>query len=107
MDVLTITVPTTGERGEAAVTVTDAVLSAFVGETDESYVVVSFEDACVITTIRYSVYDVNEDGIVNQLDITRAQRLFGSENVENRADVDKDGDVDITDLILILNHYTK
>ena len=63
------------------------------------------------TTITYSIYDVNEDGIVDQLDITRAQRAYGASDGDDnwiaRADVNHDGTVDINDLILILNNYSK
>ena len=47
---------------------------------------------------------INRDGVVNQLDITRAQRHYGSDN--EICDVNDDGEVDIEDLILIRNNYT-
>ena len=54
---------------------------------------------------------VNQDGTVNQLDITRAQRTYGTvegdANWNPLADVNHDGVVDINDLILILNNYSK
>ena len=49
--------------------------------------------------------DVNQDGTVNQLDITRAQRSYGTAN--DLADVNDDGTVNIDDMILILNNYSK
>ena len=58
-----------------------------------------------MTEVKYSVYDVNQDGTVNQLDITRAQRSFGGNDA--LADVNDDGTVDITDFVLILNNYSK
>ena len=59
----------------------------------------------VETKIDYSIYDVNRDGVVNQLDLTRAQRHYGTD--DEICDVDNNGTVDIGDLILILNNYTK
>jgi hypothetical protein len=40
---------------------------------------------------------------VDQRDITRAQRYYGTNNKD--ADVDGDGEVTINDFVLILNHY--
>ena len=54
--------------------------------------------------MNYSIYDVNQDGTVNQLDITRAQRFFGK--ADDLADVDDSGEVDVTDFVLILNNYS-
>jgi len=103
-EILKVVAPTTGEIGAATVSIVEASLSAYVGST-EAFVDTVLGAESVTTEIKYSVYDVNEDGIVNQLDITRAQRLFGQET-EAKADVNDDGKVDITDLILILNNYT-
>ena len=54
---------------------------------------------------------MNQDGKVDQLDITRAQRCYGKnvgdEGWNTLADVNKDNTVDINDLILILNNYSK
>lgn len=108
--VLTLTGKTSGKAGSAKVTLTDAQLSAYLGEDDETFVDVTYGDTTVETTITYSIYDVNQDGVVNQLDITRAQRAYGAgkndANWNVLADVNGDGVVDISDLILILNNYT-
>ena len=96
---------TTGKEGTVSVSLVDVVLSAYLGENDETYVDVALGNTSVETEIRYSIYDVNEDGVVDQLDITRAQRLFGDPTT-TKADVDRDGEVTINDLILILNNYT-
>jgi hypothetical protein len=90
--------------GTVTVEVTEAVLSAYVG--DGGTFVNAIIGEAAVTAVDYSIYDVNEDGTVNQLDITRAQRLYGQETTE-KADVDKDGEVTIEDLILILNNYSK
>ena len=52
----------------------------------------------------YSRYDVNRDGVVNQLDITRVQRYYGE--YDPICDVNGDGIVDINDLILVLNNFS-
>jgi hypothetical protein len=92
-----------GKVGAASVAVTEAVLSAFAGET-ETFVVAVLDNAAAETVVTYSKYDVNQDGTVNQLDITRAQRFFGQSN--DLADVNDDGEVDVTDFVLILNNYS-
>ena len=57
----------------------------------------------------YSIYDVNQDGTINLLDVTHTQRFYGLTSKDSgwspAADVNQDGAVDITDLILILNHF--
>ncbi len=45
-------------------------------------------------------FDINDDGIINQLDLTRAQRFYGK--AYPAADLDGDGTVTILDLIQIL-----
>ena len=100
----TVVAQNPGVVGTVTVEVTEAVLSAYVGD-GETFVNAIIGEAAV-TAVDYSIYDVNEDGTVNQLDITRAQRLYGQKTAE-KADVDKDGEVTITDLVLILNNYSK
>ena len=94
----------TGKPGTASVTVTQAVLSAYAGDS-ETFVAANLDNASARTEIDYSVYDVNRDGVVNQLDLTRAQRYYGID--DEICDVDNNGTVDIADLILILNNYSK
>ena len=103
-DILTVTGKMTGKVGAATAEVTEAVLSGYDGD-GESYLEVSLEEASASTTVNYNLYDVNHDGVVNQLDLTRAQRYYGTDNAI--CDVNKDGTVDINDIILILNNYTK
>ena len=93
-----------GKVGAASAVVTEATLSAFAGET-ETFVAAVLDNAAAETVVTYSKYDVNQDGTVNQLDITRAQRFFGQSN--DLADVNDDGEVDVTDFVLILNNYSK
>jgi len=92
-----------GKVGAASVAVTEAVLSAYAGET-ETFVTAVLDNAAAETVVTYSKYDVNQDGTVNQLDITRAQRFFGK--ADDLADVDDSGEVDVTDFVLILNNYS-
>lgn len=107
-DLLAVTGETTGKLGAAGLTVTKAVLSSYLDER-EIFVNADLTGASVRTEIAYSTYDVNQDGCVDQLDITRAQRAYGTSDGDDRwnalADVNRDGTVDINDLILILNHY--
>ena len=103
-DILAVTLGTTGKVGEVQVALTEAILSAYEGTNSEIFVDAVLGEATVDTTVTYSVYDVNQDGTVNQLDITRAQRFFGTN--DPICDLDGDG-VGITDLILILNNYSK
>ena len=101
-DLMTITTKPTGEGGTCTVAVTNVTLSAYDGE-GEVYVNTIYEDAKITTNVIFNACDVNRDGVVNQLDLTRAQRHFGTEHPD--ADVNDDGTVDIADLILILNNY--
>jgi len=104
-DIANVVVTTTGKTGTVTVALTEAVLSAYNGADNEAFVKAVLDGAEVETAVTYSKYDVNQDGTVNQLDITRAQRFFGGEN--DLADVNDDGAVDVTDFILILNNYSK
>ena len=55
-------------------------------------------------------YDVNNDGTVNQVDITEAQRYYQEKAASGgkaaKADVNGDGTVDLQDLIDIFRHLT-
>ena len=109
-DILSITAAPNGQVGSASAELVDVVLSAYT-ETGETFLDVTVANGKVETKIDYSIYDVNQDGTVNQLDITRAQRVYGAAAGDSswnaRADVNQDGIVDINDLILILNNYSK
>ncbi|MCL2150367.1 MAG: hypothetical protein FWH51_05555 [Dehalococcoidia bacterium] len=82
----------------------------------DSNVAVEIDSVIVVDTVNtqinqyFSVYDVNHDGKVSQLDITTALFYYGSENGDANwdtamvADVNGDDIVDIADLILILNN---
>ncbi len=111
VDILSVTAETIGEVGDATLTVTDARLSAYVGDMDETYVSVDLSAAKADVLVDYSIYDVNRDGIVDQLDLTRCQRYYGMAAGgaiwSDLADVNDDGLVNIIDMILIMNHYSK
>ena len=68
----------------------------------DPYAVVSTNGA-VLRHSDYSIYDVNHDGVVDQLDLTRAQRNYG--RYDPLSDINGDGIVDIADLILLINNY--
>ena len=63
----------------------------------DPYGVVSTNGA-VLRYSDYSRYDINHDGVVDQLDLTRG-------HYDPLSDIDGNGIVDINDLILILNNY--
>jgi len=105
----TVTATPTGVAGTASAVLTEVTLCAYQGE-GETFVNAVVDQTPVTTVINtYSVFDVNRDGIVDQLDMTRAQRYFGLtlEDADwyEYADVDGSDSVDIEDLILILNNY--
>ncbi len=110
-DVVEITAALTGTTGSAAVAITDAELAAYLQDGTETFVDVLLEGASFTTEVDYGTYDVNCDGIVNMLDITRAQRYYGTEAGQEpwyaRADVNGDDTVNILDFVLILNNYTR
>jgi len=99
----TLTMVPTQEPGEAVLAITEAQLAAYLGET-ETFVTALLDKASVTTMVQRSVFDVNKDGVVNLLDMTRAQRYYGGFHPD--ADVNDDNTVDITDLILIFRNYT-
>ncbi len=90
------------EVGAASVELTEAVLSAYFG-TGETFVNVVLGETLVETEVNYHPCDVNRDGVVDQLDITRAQRFFGT--ADEVCDVTADGIVNTADMIMILNNY--
>ena len=103
-DILAVTFTVQNKAGSADVALVKALLSGYVGE-GEQYLTPAYRNASVTTAVKYRLYDVNRDGVVNQLDITRAQRYFGK--ADPICDVDGDGEVGIGDMILIANNYTK
>jgi len=102
-DILSIAFKPMGQAGEASVAITTAQLGAYL-DGRETFVPVNTENTSVTTIMECSVYDVNKDGVVNLLDMTRAQRYYGSFHPD--ADVNDDNKVDIDDLILIFNNYS-
>jgi len=101
-DLFSVTATLSGDPGDATVTVTEATLSVYLDEGEE-YVDADLTEASATTEVKYNRFDVNKDGVVDQLDMTRAQRYFGTDFAD--ADVNGDKTVDINDLILILNNY--
>ena len=63
----------------------------------------SGEATVTFTILALSPYDINKDGVVNLLDVTRAQRFYGL--ADSAADIDGNGAVGIEDLVLILNNF--
>ena len=105
-EILTLIAENPGVVGDFTVTLTEATLSAYLGNSETFVNVVPGNDT-VTTAVDYSNFDVNCDGSVDQLDITRAQRLYGQSGDDlGRADVNHNGEVNVDDLILILNNYS-
>lgn len=104
-DLLKLTAKPTGKAGETTVKVLAADLAAYADDEAETTVTALLDSAFVTTSLTYNRFDVNHDGVVDLLDITRAQRWYGT--ADTTCDVDGSGTVDIVDLILILNNYTK
>jgi len=98
--------------GETTVKLTGIQLSGYDEVGVSVFINAEIADAMVVTLVAqyFSRYDVNRDGVVNQLDLTAAQRYYmvetGDDNwsVAQRADVNNDGVVNIEDLILVLNN---
>jgi hypothetical protein len=100
--------------GTTDVRLVDVVLSGYDNADTAVYIDYVIANSLVQTSVgqRFSTYDVNRDGVVDQLDLTTAQLFFmakaGDDNwdVARFADVNNDGVVDIEDLIIILNNIT-
>ncbi|MCL2476500.1 fibronectin type III domain-containing protein [Candidatus Bathycorpusculum sp.] len=100
--------------GTTDVRLVDAVLSGYDDADVAVYIDSLIANGLVQTSIGqyFSKYDVNRDGVVDQLDLTAAQLFFMAKegdanwNAAKRADVNGDGRVDIEDLILILKNIT-
>ena len=110
-EILRVTLQTGRRAAEASVELTGAVFSGYGEGLTEIFLPVTLETTQVRTRVQYSLYDVNQDGVVNQLDITRTQRAYGASAGDAHwnplADVDSNGTVDISDMILIVNNYSK
>jgi len=102
-DILTVTMQLNGQPGEASVKLTEVQLAAFIGS-EEGFVPADLTKAAATTKVEYSTYDLNRDGAVNLLDMTYAQRFYGT--AHKTADLNGDGDVNINDFILILNNFS-
>ena len=110
-EILRVTLQTGRKAAEASVELTGAIFSGYGEGLTEIFLPVTLETTQVRTQVQYSLYDVNQDGVVNQLDITRTQRAYGASAGDAHwnplADVDGNGTVDISDMILIVNNYSK
>jgi len=101
-EILKLHLKPTGTVGQATVSITYTELCAYLAD-GETFVQADLDAASVTTELKNNRFDVNKDGIVDQRDLTRAQRYFDTDYPD--ADVNTDGEVNIDDLILILNHF--
>ncbi|MCL2172846.1 MAG: fibronectin type III domain-containing protein [Candidatus Bathyarchaeota archaeon] len=100
--------------GTTDVKLVDAALSGYADGNTAVYIDSLIAHDLVQTVIGqyYSKYDINKDGVVNQLDLTTAQMYFMAKegdanwNTAKNADVNGDDRIDIEDLILILQNIT-
>jgi hypothetical protein len=101
------------QLGNTAVKLIKADLSGYNANTDQAiYIDSSIANNQIQTMINqyFSIYDTNKDGKIDQLDLTTAQLFYMAEegdanwNTAKIADINNDGRVDISDLILILNN---
>jgi hypothetical protein len=98
--------------GTTDVRLVDARLSGYTSDDEVVYTDYFMLNSVVQTSFDkyFSIYDVNRDGVVDQLDLTMAQLYYmaktGDANwdIAKYADVNGDGVVDIEDLILILKN---
>ena len=108
-DILTITADPAEVDGDVTVKITEAELVAYLGD-GETFVTADLSAATVTITVKSKSFDVNRDGVIDQRDMTRAQRYFGTtpESANWNADADVNGDktVDVADLVLILNNFS-
>ncbi len=92
-----------------------SITAAMIGEDGKSkYAVVGYTNQSATTVITtYSQYDINCDGVVDQLDLSDAQIVYWSAEDDanwasaKSADVIGDGVVDMLDLLLIYANFTK
>jgi hypothetical protein len=98
--------------GTTAVKLTRYTLSGYDENNNVVFLEAGVENDTVQVTVdqSYSIYDVNRDTKVDQLDITTAQFYYqaGADdenwNIAKKADVNTDNVVNIEDFILIMNH---
>ena len=104
MDLISVKAKLTGQTGKGSLNMKEVVVSCYDGD-GASLANVILTDASAETEILFSIYDVNRDGSVDQLDLTRAQRWYGTDNAD--CDINDDGEVNVADMILILNNFSK
>ena len=102
------------QLGTTNVKLVSAVLSGYDDTDVATYIDSLITNDLVQTSISqyFSTYDINQDGVVDQLDLTTAQLFYMTKecdanwNAAKAVDVNGDGQVDIEDLILILKNIT-
>ena len=110
-EILKLTLGTKDKLGKTDVKITRIDVSGYDDENTAIYLEAKMRNDAVTTDVHphFSKYDINRDGVVDQLDLTTAQLYYaareGDANWDTAkiADANEDGRVDIEDLILILN----
>lgn len=107
-DIARLTFQTALEDGSAGMTLTGVSVSGY----DENGKAVYFDSSVRVAqaqvTIRNAGCDLNQDGVLDQLDITQAQRFYHARQEDSGwsaasyCDLDGNGVIDIADLVIIL-----
>ena len=111
-DILKMTLVPQGALGTTDVKLNRIDISGYDADNSAVYFAPMIINDIITTEItqHYSVYDINRDLVVDQLDLTAAQLYYAAREGDDNwaeakiADVNEDGRVDIEDLIQILNN---
>ena len=112
LDIFKLSLKAKNALGTSTVKLTRYVLSGYDADNKAVWIdAVAAQDSASVNVVQwYSIYDVNRDGSIDQLDVTTAQLYYAADStdadwdISKIADVNGDGCVDIADFILILNN---
>ena len=110
-DVARVLFSTTLGEGRTGIQMTGVTVSGYDASGKAVYLASSIRTASASVTVRQGInYDVNDDGRVDQLDITYCQLYYRAENGDSswnkaqKCDLNGDDKVDVQDMVMIL-HY--
>ena len=111
-DLAKLTFQTSLEEGSAGITLTGVRVSGYDQNGTAVYFESGIKNAGAQVTVRNQQFDVNGDGVIDQLDITFCQLYYRAEQGDQNwdkarvCDVDQNGVVDVEDMILILTAFS-